>query len=687
MIAFVPAIAVAASAALTVRASSPTVQDETDVAEILSAAEKDQVLRTFFERLDVEEVLAGLALPRPVGAELDVEAAARELGDWNAAYDFVRQAVRYVPYAGTVRGATGTLAAKTGNSLDQSVLLRALLRHCGIETRLVRGRLGWSDAMALIGSIEANGWSASGDPLLRWIELAADHWWLEALRDGRWVALDPSFTAARVGETKGHRAAVVERIPTSLTASVVAEVFQGPIQLARLELPAAEVLGRIVELRAALPTDAAASQEALEEGQVSVEAMARALGDARLPEEPESVSFWLYAGERRAESPVVAVADLDQVLLRVTSRRPLAPDQHVEMPFGRDAHNRVVVVVGAGSIAGSQLARVVGPLFGALKSLASVEAAAYEELFVDREELPAAEIEDPLLGLPAGDPQTELHPADVVQLELSRAWNSFHDNAPTAVAWAFLRAIDEMSSATASADAFVRPGFRMVALGWRSPARNTAGQMTVRVLDPIVVLGATRADTAGLQSAYGILQSAVLSHILHFTADRAPATAFDATMRAFGTGSGLEWWRRGAQAQAPPGWPIAAGADVAERLQRGYAVAGMPQALESEAGRVLGWWQVAPHGGETHGWVDTVRGPAQGVVMFAEPFDFLDLDSTLGSAHDLQHAVHWLVRAARTGQGLKDVRPAACAAADLVGAALVNLSGGEWPRPEWGGFC
>ena len=54
-------------------------------------------------------------------------------------FELVRNQVRSELYAGSLRGAEGAMRAKSGNDVDQSSLLIALLRSSGIPSRYVRG--------------------------------------------------------------------------------------------------------------------------------------------------------------------------------------------------------------------------------------------------------------------------------------------------------------------------------------------------------------------------------------------------------------------------------------------------------------------------------------------------------------------------------------------------------------------
>ena len=212
-------------------------------------------LRTFFERVDVEEVMVGLDAPRraPGGDEVATLSAILTPGI-EGPFRFVQQQVRHEPYAGSVRGPRGTLLAASGNSLDQTLLLAGLYRARGIEVRLLRGRLAWGDAVALVGAPN-DSHTGRGDPWLRWIEMAADHWWLEVLQSDRWTAMDPSFAGTAVGQAVAQGAEVIDAPPAFLRATASLRLRLEGATLADLELPLGELIGssvrvgRVVEAR------------------------------------------------------------------------------------------------------------------------------------------------------------------------------------------------------------------------------------------------------------------------------------------------------------------------------------------------------------------------------------------------------------------------------------------------------
>src|SRR5690606_30442771 len=94
------------------------------------------------ETLESRRRVAAAALESIDPALVDVEALGLALSfeDAAAIVDHVTSTIRYETYAGLLRGPQGTLVARAGNALDQSVLLANLLGDAGYQTRVALGR-------------------------------------------------------------------------------------------------------------------------------------------------------------------------------------------------------------------------------------------------------------------------------------------------------------------------------------------------------------------------------------------------------------------------------------------------------------------------------------------------------------------------------------------------------------------
>jgi len=81
--------------------------------------------------------------------------AASVLGrDLDAILNFVRDEITFEPYQGALRGGSGALLARAGNSFDQALLLKEMLDAAGIRSRIARGELSREDAAKLVASIQ-----------------------------------------------------------------------------------------------------------------------------------------------------------------------------------------------------------------------------------------------------------------------------------------------------------------------------------------------------------------------------------------------------------------------------------------------------------------------------------------------------------------------------------------------------
>lgn len=102
--------------------------------------------------------LARAELRKPENQVGDPALKAASLGyDVNRIFGFVRDEIRLEPYRGRLRGARGTLACGAGNSLDQALLLQALLDAGGHRTRLVHAPLSPPKAETLVDQFLATG--------------------------------------------------------------------------------------------------------------------------------------------------------------------------------------------------------------------------------------------------------------------------------------------------------------------------------------------------------------------------------------------------------------------------------------------------------------------------------------------------------------------------------------------------
>ena len=185
-----------------------------------------------------------------------------------AAFAWVRDSIGFDPYAGELRGAAGTLTARSGDSLDRALLLQRLLDLMHVPSRLARGTLDDAAAAKLMqraftapvkplsavalderetGSLDILATRARRDyALLRGalgdrtltmdgsgdaaaLAAARDHWWVQMSFGTRWLDLDPSLPDAQPGDTLTVAQDTFDQVPTSdqqaVTVRVVAETL------------------------------------------------------------------------------------------------------------------------------------------------------------------------------------------------------------------------------------------------------------------------------------------------------------------------------------------------------------------------------------------------------------------------------------------------------------------------------
>ncbi|NKI35199.1 hypothetical protein HFP89_08470 [Wenzhouxiangella sp. XN79A] len=144
---------------------------------------------------------------------------------------FVSEEIHYQHYDGLLRAAHGTLIARAGNSLDQSVLLAQLLNDAGYEARVVEGALGRQSMNALLAGMFAEfEWpelfaESEDDVLARVVALFSP-----ALADQEGI----SELARLMASERERQSELVDRVSTALEQ----KLFEGQAAPSRAPDPA-----------------------------------------------------------------------------------------------------------------------------------------------------------------------------------------------------------------------------------------------------------------------------------------------------------------------------------------------------------------------------------------------------------------------------------------------------------------
>jgi hypothetical protein len=180
---------------------------------------------------------------RPLSVENALKAIPRPHTPANI-FRWVRDTIDFEPYAGALRGPVGSLAAGSGNAVDQALLLRALFEAAGHRSRFVIGTLHPADTTELlrqfagtasvvqIAHLDRGGLFDGEDAaeLPRYQQLLQNHVWVEVDEDGTWRPADPVL-APLFGMTTARANSRTDTLPndfdTALEIQLVGRLQDG----------------------------------------------------------------------------------------------------------------------------------------------------------------------------------------------------------------------------------------------------------------------------------------------------------------------------------------------------------------------------------------------------------------------------------------------------------------------------
>jgi large repetitive protein len=152
-------------------------------------------------------------------------------------FNYVRDNIGYQAYNGSVRGARGTLWSKSGNALDRSSLLVALLEASGYTAQYVTGTLTKAQAQPLILSMFQGQYRVLGclpngsttadpanDPTL--LGIAEAHYWVEysSSSSGPFTDADTAFPTSQLGQVYGTKVSTSSTVPFGSVATIEIEL-------------------------------------------------------------------------------------------------------------------------------------------------------------------------------------------------------------------------------------------------------------------------------------------------------------------------------------------------------------------------------------------------------------------------------------------------------------------------------
>lgn len=230
----------------------------------------------------------------------------------------VATGVRYEPYQGILRGATGTAISRSGNAADHSMLLAEVLRRAGYKVRYARGVLADNNIDVIIAGMyppdvvdpKLTPDFLPYDPLtdagLR--DAVRNHMWVEVFQGSTWLPLDPSFPRAKVGESYAVVAEQFETPADALFQTIDATLRETTAngqtrELSRFRVNVADVGFKPITLVVrSIPQNSGgdAAQKKMGSPASAMGGMGGALGGAAEPAKPEP--------PKKTEKKIVGVA-------------------------------------------------------------------------------------------------------------------------------------------------------------------------------------------------------------------------------------------------------------------------------------------------------------------------------------------------------------------------------------------
>jgi hypothetical protein len=248
----------------------PAMPADDDLARAASLSLVDTPTRT---RGDVDLAAVGAAAAAQQGSMTTADWSLRALvdsfeGDPAKAFAFVRDSIGFDPYPGVLRGAAGTLAARSGNAYDRALLLKWLLDQMALQSRFAFATLDDQAAervaeqvlrapsapledgrAAALGPIDVHavGSRAQRDYALLRQALGArtggmhgavpadlvadtrDHAWIQVAWGTGWLDYDPTLADSAPGQVLAAATSTAPTIPDDVWQGIRIQVIAGSL--------------------------------------------------------------------------------------------------------------------------------------------------------------------------------------------------------------------------------------------------------------------------------------------------------------------------------------------------------------------------------------------------------------------------------------------------------------------------